>query len=331
MKRWWYKLLACAALLCLLAGCGGTADHTEPEKNLLAVGFSQLGSESDWRVANTRSMVGALCEANGYALEFDNARQKQDNQLAAVRNFILQGVDIILIAPTEETGWKNVLMEAREAQIPVIIVDRAVAVEDESLYLASVGSDFFREGQRAMEWLSGELETQGRGSEPVRILHLQGTYGATAQLMRTKALEDAVAQNETWQIAAQLYGDFTEAKGYEAVRDYLAAGQTFDVLYSENDNMTFGAMRALDEAGIRYGEDGDVMIISFDAVREALQNCLEGKINLCVECNPLHGPRVDELIRRYRAGEEIPKHIYVEEAIFTPDTLTQEMVDAREY
>lgn len=331
MKQWWYKLLGCAALLCLLAGCGGAGDYAAPEKNLLVVGFSQLGSESDWRVANTRSMVEALCEANGYALEFDNAKQKQDNQLAAVRNFILQGVDIILIAPTEETGWENVLMEAREAQIPVIIVDRAVAVEDESLYLASVGSDFLREGQRAMEWLSGELETQGCGSEPVRILHLQGTYGATAQLMRTKALEDAVAQNQSWQIAAQLYGDFTEAKGYEVVRDYLATGQTFDVLYSENDNMTFGAMRALDEAGIRYGEDGDVMIISFDAVREALQNCLEGKINLCVECNPLHGPRVDELIRRYRAGEEIPKHIYVEEAIFTPDTLTQEMVDAREY
>lgn len=165
----------------------------------------------------------------------------------------------------------------------------------------------------------------------MNILHLQGTYGATAQLMRTKALEDAAAENDRWHIAAQLYGDFTEAKGYEAVRDYLATDRDIDVIYSENDNMTFGAMQALDEAGISYGVGGDVILISFDAVHEALEKCLAGQINLCVECNPLHGPRVDELIRRYQAGETIPKHIYVEETLFTPDTLTQEIVDNREY
>ena len=149
--------------------------------------------------------------------------------------------------------------------------------------------------------------------------------------MRTKPIEDAVRAMPNWTIAAQLPGDYTEAKGYEVVRDYLRGDRDIDVIYSETDNMTFGAMRALDEAGLRYGEGGDVILISFDAVREALQYCLEGKIDLCMECNPLHGPRVEELIRQYEEGESIPKHIYVEELIFTKDRLTQELIDSREY
>ena len=325
------RLLASLLVLLCLTGCAARQAVKPQDSELLVVGFSQLGSESSWRLANTASMTAALSREKGYELLLENAKQKQDNQLAAVRNFILQGVDLIVIAPVAETGWESVLQEAKEAQIPVIIMDRAVAVEDESLYLSSVGSDFLREGERAVEWLGEELERRGRGEEEIRILHLQGTYGATSQLMRTKPIEDAVRAMPNWTIAAQLPGDYTEAKGYEVVRDYLRGDRDIDVIYSENDNMTFGAMRALDEAGLRYGEGGDVILISFDAVREALQYCLEGKIDLCVECNPLHGPRVEELIRQYEEGESIPKHIYVEELIFTKDRLTQELIDSREY
>ena len=325
------RLIACALALLCLAGCASRPAAKPQDSELLVVGFSQLGSESSWRLANTASMTAALSREKGYELLLENAKQKQDNQLAAVRNFILQGVDLIVIAPVAETGWESVLQEARDAQIPVIIMDRAVAVEDESLYLSNVGSDFLREGERAVEWLREELERRGRGEDEIRILHLQGTYGATSQLMRTKPIEDAVRAMPNWTIAAQLPGDYTEAKGYEVVRDYLRGDRDIDVIYSENDNMTFGAMRALDEAGLRYGEGGDVILISFDAVREALQYCLEGKIDLCVECNPLHGPRVEELIRQYEEGESIPKHIYVEELIFTKDRLTQELIDSREY
>lgn len=325
------NLVLYAAMLALLVGCSGSGAGAEAEKDLIVVGFSQLGSESDWRLANTKSMMAAFTAANGYELVFDNAKQRQENQLAAVRNFILEGVDIIVIAPTAENGWENVLTEAKNAEIPVIIVDRAVAVTDEALYLTNVGSDFFKEGTQATNWLKSELKAQGRDGEDIRILHLQGTKDATAQLMRTKALEDAVAQNEHWTIAEQLIGDYTEARGYEVTRDFLASDRDIDVIYSENDNMTFGAMRALDEAGVSYGENGDVIVISFDAVREALQDCLDGKINLCVECNPLHGPRVDELIKRYFAGEDIPKHIFVEESVFMRGDLTQELIDGREY
>ncbi len=322
MKR---MLSIIAILALLLTGCTREAPS---EQELTKVGFSQLGAESDWRVANTDSMIAALSEENGYELLYDNARQKQANQLVAVRNFIVQGVDIIVIAPLEETGWDTVLQEAKNAHIPVIIVDREVAVEDTQLYLTHIGPDILAEGEQAVSWLEKAM-AQHQGD--VSILHIQGTYGATAQLLRSKAIEEAVQAHENWHFAAQLPGDFTETKGYEVVRDFLAENRDIDVIYSENDNMTFGAMRALDEAAITYGRGGDVTIISFDAVRRALGLCMEGKIDLCVECNPLHGPRVDELIRQYLAGEPVPKQILVEETIFTPDTLTPEILAQREY
>lgn len=322
MKKIISALLILPLLLC---GCGKEAP-VEPK--LTRVGFTQLGAESDWRVANTESMMQSFSEENGYELFYDNARQKQANQLIAVRNFIVQGVDIIVIAPAEETGWDAVLQEAKNAGIPVIIVDREVAVEDTGLYLTEIGSDFLTEGLQAVNWLEQTLD--GR-EETVNILHIQGTYGATAQILRSQAIEDAVRRHENWQLAAQLSGDFTESKGYEVVRDYLAANRDIDVIYSENDNMTFGAMQALDEAGITYGVGGDVIIISFDAVRRALEECMAGKINLCVECNPLHGPRVDELIRQYFAGETIPKQIFVEETVFTPEMLSPELIAERQY
>ncbi len=324
------SLLCAVLMLCTAAACG-ISDSDSEENDLIVVGFSQLGSESDWRLANTRSMTEALSESNGYELLLDNAKQHQENQLMAIRNFILQGVDIIVLAPASETGWDNVLMEAKAAGIPVIIVDREVSVEDDSLYISRVGSDFLQEGNTAVEWLENELIEQGRKRENINILHLMGTAGATAQLMRSKAIEDGAAEHSNWNIVRQLDGDFTEAKGYEVVRDYLKENKDIDVIYSENDNMTFGAMRALDEAGLTYGENGDIIIISFDAVRKALEYCLEGKINLCVECNPLHGPRVDELIKLYEAGEEIPKYTYVEEGCFTREDLTIEIINSREY
>jgi len=322
-------LLAVGMMLSVTA-CSKNSSQNGNGNEKLVVGFSQLGSESDWRVANTASMVSAFDKNSGYELIIENAKQKQENQLASVRNFILQGVDIIVIAPIAETGWESVLEEAKQADIPVIIMDRAVSVEDDDLYLCSVGSDFLQEGIKAVEWLETELALKGTYGN-VNILHLQGTYGATSQLMRTKALEDAVSQNSNWNLVAQLEGDYTEAKAYEMVRDFIRTGQSFDVLYSENDNMTFGAMKAFDEAGITYGVDGDVVIISFDAVKEALQYCLDGKINLCVECNPLYGERIEEIICQYWRKVIPVKHSYVEENVFEQSTLTQEIVDSREY
>ena len=279
------------AVFLLLSACG--VQHTEEDEALIRVGFSQVGSESDWRIANTASMVAALSEANGFELLFDNAKQRQENQLLAIRNFIQQDVDCIVLAPITESGWDDVL-------------------------------------QRAVRWLEETLRAQGREEAPLRILHIQGTYGATAQLLRTQALLDAVETHPNWEIVAQLPGEYTEAKSYELMCDFLKRGEMIDVIYSENDNMSFGAIQALEEAGIACGDDG-VLIISFDAVRRALELCLEGKISLCVECNPLHGPRVETLLRQLERGETLPKQTFVDEVAFDRSLLTEEIIREREY
>ena len=328
MKRF-FSLILCLALAVNIASCSGKKEQPN-DKELYVIGFSQVGSESDWRLANTKSMVDTFTEDKGYELRMENAKQRQDNQFAAVRTFILEGVDCIIIAPTVEEGWDTILKEIQDAGIPVIIMDRSVSVADKNLYLTNYGSDFLEQGNMAVRWLESETASMSE-DDNLRILHLQGTYGATAQLLRTKALEVAVSQHDNWEFAAQLYGDFTEAKAYEVVTDYLRNDKNIDVIYSENDNMTYGAMRALEDAGISYGKNGQVKIISFDATKRALQYCLEGKIDLCVECNPLHGPGVEELITKYRNGEEIPKHVYVEETAFTSADLTQDFIDSREY
>lgn len=325
------KVFVLALLFLLLCGCTREARGEETIRELTVVGFSQVGSESDWRVANTESIRETFCEENGFELIFDDAKQKQENQIAAIRTFIQQKVDYIVLSPITESGWDSVLEEAYDAGIPVIIVDRRIHVDDESLYVSRVGSDFRAEADTAMRWLEHELILRGADKRAQRILHLQGTAGSTAQLLRTEGLEQAVAQNPLWSIAAQLQGAFTEAKAYESTAEFLKTDCEIDVIYCENDNMAFGAMRALDDAGISYGVDGDVIIISFDAVRAALDECLAGNINLCVECNPLHGPRVATIIAQMEAGQVAEKELLVEETYFTQKNLTQELIDSRTY
>ena len=328
MKRY-FNIILSVILILAFASCGKKKIPEGTEKDLFVIGFSQVGSESDWRLANTESMVQTFKNENGYELIVENAKQQQDNQLSAIRNFILEDVDLIIIAPTIEEGWDTVLNEVHDAGIPVIIIDRSVNVWNKDLFLTNIGSDFFEQGSRAISWLE-ENDDSSPGNR-LKILHLQGTLGATAQIQITKALEDAMKEHPNWTMVSQLYGDFTEAKAYEVMTEYLKKSRDIDVIYSENDNMTFGAMRALDEAGITYGEGGQVKIITFDATKKALQYCLDGKINLCVECNPMHGPYVLDLIEKYRAGEAIPKQVYVEESVFTKDDLTQDFINSRGY
>ena len=352
------SFLLIMAMMAALTGCKNESKIKEPVRELTVVGFSQVGSESSWRVANSESMKAEFTEKNGYELIFDDAKQKQENQYKAIRTFIQQKVDYIVLAPITETGWDDVLLEAKQAGIPVIVVDRRVEA-DESLYTSWVGSDFLGEGKTAMKWLEKELEDRGRADDEISILHLQGTPGATAQIMRTRGLEEALEAHENWSLAALLEGEYTEAKAYEVTTEFLkscnlehvnaqstddadtpeteAPSDTvhtpapFDAVYCENDNMAFGVMHALSDFGISYGRDGDVIIISFDAVRSALEECLAGNINLCVECNPLHGPRVARIIETLESGVIPVKDVYVEETSFDTETLTQEIIDARVY
>ncbi|MCD7763981.1 MAG: ABC transporter substrate-binding protein [Lachnospiraceae bacterium] len=318
----------------LLSGCGSSTmvqTETEASDGLISVAFSEVGAESDWRVANSESMRTTFTTENGYEFYFEDAKGKQENQITTLRNYILQGVDYIVLDPVIETGWDEVLEEAKDAGIPVIVVDRMVDVEDETLYTAWVGSDFQKEGEMAVEWLETYLEEQGRSEEEIKILHVTGTAGSSAQLGRTAGLENGVEAHENWEIIAQVAGEFTQAKAYEEVSEILQQTSDIDVIYCENDDSAFGAIQALEEAGITYGTDGDVILISFDATEAGLTACMEGKLNLNVECNPMHGPRVEEIIQQIEAGETPEKTQYVEETWFTPEMLTGELIESRGY
>ena len=321
MKRLTPLLLLIALLLC---GCGRTAPVEAPGDDMNVVGFSQVGAESDWRNTNTHSMQDALSEKNGFRLIFDDAQQKHQKQITAIRNFIQQEVDYIVLAPNTETGWDTVLAEARAADIPVIIVDRRIEVEDEDLFTCWVGSDFHQEGLTAVEWME-----QHFGDEPLRIVHLQGNLGSSAQLGRTQGLDEGLAAHDNWTLSFRGPGDFTQAKGEELVEQLLNEGVDFNVIYAENDNMAYGAIDALRRAGLRPG--ADVTIVSFDANRAALELVLKGEIGCDVECNPLHGPRVQAIIEQLEAGETPPKFTYVKETSFNVETLSEDVMEWREY
>ena len=318
-------LLAATMVASLAVGCGNKGGDSKSDSSKssssdeITIGFSQVGAESDWRTANSESMKSTFSEKNGYKLIFDDAQQKQENQITAIRNFIQQDVDYIVLAPVTETGWDTVLKEAKDADIPVIIVDRMIDVSDDSLYTAWVGSNFKMEGQKACEWLNAYAEA--KGMKEVNIAHIQGTIGASAQIGRTEGLEEA-AKEYGWNIVAQQTGEFTQAKGQEVMESMLKQYDNINVVYCENDNEAFGAIDAIEAAGKTVGSDianGEIMVISFDTTHAGLQDVLDGKIECDVECNPLHGPRAEELIKKLEAGEDVDKQNYVDEEIFAHD------------
>ncbi len=323
------SLLTAAALL--LSGCSKAAApvEEEPESDLISVGVCQTGAESDWRVANSESIKATFTEENGYRLYFEDAQQKQENQFRAIRRFIQQQVDYIVLMPLTETGWESVLQEARDADIPVILVDRMVEVEDETLYATHIGSDFYREGSTAMQW----LEQRTPESTPLSIVHIVGTMDSSAQQGRSDALEEALDRHPDWTLLARLDGDFTQAKAYEVMNEFLASRPeptSIDVVYCENDNEAFGTIQALEEHGYTCGPDG-VTVISFDATYNGLELCAQGKIALEVECNPLLGPLVEQAIRTLESGGTLPRQQYVEEQTFTPEQVTESLLQSRTY
>lgn len=312
-------------LLMLLCACSVSKSGGEKPGSgkLTVIGFSQVGSESDWRNGNTQSMLEAFSAENGYRLILDDAQNKQEKQITAIRNFINQGVDYIVLAPTTEQGWDTVLTEAKGAGIPVIIVDRKIEVSDPDLFTCWVGSDFRLEGDTAVQWMSENL------IGTPRIVHLQGNLGSSAQIGRTEGLENGLESHPDWELVFQGPGDFVQAKGQEILEMLLVEGADFNVIYSENDNMAYGAIDALKNAGIRPGED--IAIIAFDASSTALRLILAGELNLDVECNPMHGPRVRAIIEQLQRGEIPQKYTYVDETYFDAQNTTEEIILSRGY
>lgn len=331
-------ILFCILVFCCVKTFGRrnvAGEMEEASEERIVVGFSQLGAESDWRSANTQSMKETFVSANGYELIFEDGQQKQANQITAIRTFIQQDVDYIVLAPVTETGWDTVLQEAKDAGIPVIIVDRMVDVEDDSLFTCWVGSDFELEGKKATEWLKQYAEAKEINPEEIHIVNIQGTIGASAQIGRTKGLADAVKENG-WNLLAEVPGEFTQAKGREVMEELLNRYDNINVVYCENDNEAFGAIEAIEAAGKVVGSDiqgGEIMVISFDGVNdEALNYVMQGKITCITECNPLHGPRVRAIIEALEEGEVPDKFFYVDGAMFSgEEAVTQIEVEGKKY
>jgi ABC-type sugar transport system substrate-binding protein len=287
----------------------------------LVVGFSQVGAESEWRTGNTASIKEAA-DALGIELVFADAQQKPENQIKAIRKFIAQQVDVIGVSPIVETGLESVFQEAKEAGIPIILVDRRAAVS-EDLYATYLGSDFLEEGRNAGRVMAKLLDGKGK------IVELVGTIGSAPAIDRSAGFREVMKDYPEMEIIASQSGDFTRAKGNEVMEGILRLyGDRIDALYSHNDDMAIGAIKAIEEYGLKPGED--IKIVSIDAIRDAFKAMIDGKLNATVECNPLLGPKFFELALKVVNGEQVPKWIPSEESVFFPENAA-EVLPTRKY
>jgi len=306
--------VAIGLLAASLAACGNSDTNTPTTGDKkLVLGFAQVGAESGWRTANTESIKSAAAAA-GIELKFDDAQQKQENQIKAIRNFIQQKVDVIAFSPVVESGWDTVLKEAKDANIPVILTDRAVDSADTTLYKTFIGSDFTKEGKLAGEWL---VNAEKGKTGPINIVELQGTTGSAPANDRKKGFGDAIAADPNLKIIASQTGDFTRAGGKSVMEAFLKANPKIDVLFAHNDDMGLGALEAITAAGKVPGKD--ITIITIDAVHDGMQALADGKFNFIAECSPLLGPQLMDLVKKVSKGESIPTRILTEEGTFTPE------------
>ncbi|ROO62014.1 simple sugar transport system substrate-binding protein [Micromonospora sp. Llam0] len=325
MFRRFSAVMIAAMMVATTAACGDSgAEGGGGGDDQIVLGFSQVGAESGWRTANTKSVQESAAEA-GIELKFADAQQKQENQIKAIRNFIAQRVDVIAFSPVVESGWDTVLKEAQDAEIPVILTDRAVDSQDETLYETFIGSDFVLEGRLSGEWLVEEFADE---SGPVRIVELQGTTGSAPANDRKQGFGEAIAADPKFEIIASQTGEFTRAKGKEVMEAFLQAHDDIDVLFAHNDDMGLGAIEAIEAAGLVPGQD--ITIITIDAVRDGMQALADGKINFIAECSPLLGPQLMELVEQVHAGESVPKRVVTEETTFTQEQ-AKEALPTREY
>ena len=306
---------AATALLTLgLAACGGSSGSTAAGggggSEALTLGFAQVGAESGWRTANTKSIQDSAAAA-GVNLKFSDGQQKQENQIKAIRSYIQQKVDVIAFSPVVTTGWDTVLQEAKRANIPVILTDRAVDTPDQTLYKTFLGSDFVAEGKKAGDWLVAQEKT---ASGPVNIVQLEGTTGSAPAIDRTKGFAASIAANPNLKVVASQTGDFTRSGGKQVMEAFLKSQPKIDVLYAQNDDMGLGAIEAIQAAGKVPGKD--IKIITVDAVKDGMQALADGKINFIVECSPLLGPQLMDLAKKVKDGQTVPTRVLTEETTF---------------
>ncbi|KRE98453.1 LacI family transcriptional regulator [Paenibacillus sp. Soil766] len=326
-KRFMGALVAATVLATLVSGCGTKTETTSATKapdtakateapakagdSKLVIGFSQIGAESGWRGAETQSIQDTAKADPTIELKFSDAQQKQENQIKAIRSFIAQKVDVIAMAPVVETGWEAVLKEAKDAKIPVILVDRGIDKKNEDLYTSFIGSDFITEGQNAAKALAEHMGDKGN------VVELEGTVGASAANDRKKGFDDEMKKHPNIKIVKSQSGDFNRATGKQVMEAILKSPEGKDIqgVYAHNDDMALGAIQAIEEAGKKPGTD--VKIVSIDGIKEAFEAIKAGKLNTVVECNPLLGPQLYQAAKDLKAGKTVPKWIKSNEDVFS--------------
>lgn len=359
MKKKPVLLVIASMILGLLVGCGGEVEETaeeapsieekvqeaeeEPEseeadgkasKAFISVGYAQVGHESDWRTANTRNYQEVFSEVNGYELTFAECDNDSETQMKAVRSFIEKGLDYIIIAPIETAGWDAVLQEAQDAGIPVIITERQIEASTD-LYAAWVGTDMENEGVTAGKWLAEKLN-----GENANILVIEGSAGEFATLGRTEGFKKIAAEHSEWTILDSQSGAFTKDGGQKVMESFIKEyeGQ-FNVVVCQNEEEAYGAMDAMDEADIKYGVDGDVILITYNATRDGLTHTIDGKINCNVGCNPFQAETVADLIQAMNKDESFEATTFVADEAFVAGkttskyaiTMTEDVLKARKY
>ena len=304
-------VILCNSMVLVFSSCKNNISEINSDENIMVLGFAQLGAESSWRQCNTNSIKDAA-QKHGIEILYNNAEQKQVNQIKAIRSFIAYKVDAIVFSPVVETGWENVLKEAKKAGIPIILTDRKIDSNKDNLYECYIGADFEKEGKKAAEFM---MEKFKDSDEKVRIVELTGTLNSSPAKGREKGFEDAIKDNPKFEIVGFQNADFLRSKGKEAMRSIIKTYKDIDVLYSHNDGMTLGAIEAIEEEGLQPGKD--INVISIDGEQEAINALKEGKINCIVECNPYLGETVMETMEKIINGQKVPKEVFIDDEVFT--------------
>ena len=336
MKR--KKIIAFVSALILattvFAGCakktptttGDAAAPATTETKKIVIGFAQIGAESGWRDAETNSVKEIPTNNKDIELKFSDGQQKQENQIKAIRSFIAQKVNVIALAPVVESGWDTVLKEAKDAKIPVVLMDRTIKVADQSLFTTFIGSDFPLEGKNAAKFLTDKYGKDGKAN----IVELQGTVGSSAQVDRMAGFKEGIKDFPGLKIIKSQTGDFTRAKGKEVMEAFLKSdGKNIQVLYAHNDDMAMGAIQAIEEYGLKPGVD--ITIVSIDGVKDAFTAMSQGKTNCIVECNPLLGPQLAQVAKDLVAGKTVDKWIKSDEGVFVGAEAATKALPDRKY
>ncbi len=310
MRNWRKILVLAAVALMVLSVAAFAAPKT------WVVGFSQIGSESEWRTADTRSVQDAITNDPTLVMVYSDAQQKQENQIRALRSFIARKVDVILFTALVETGYGPVLQEAQKAHIPVIMIDRDVAKEDQKYRLTIMGSDFIKEGEKVGIWLEKYLKDKGidDGTTPIDFAELQGTTGSAPAINRAIGFRNIQSKHANWVIKHSQDGDFTSTQGKQVMEAFLKDDPKIQVLFAHNDQMALGAIQAIKEAGKQPGKD--IVIVSIDGVKGAFLAMVAGELNASIECNPLLGPQAVQAVRDLRDGKKLPARIWTIEGVF---------------